>query len=810
MKKLTEKYIISTIDDETGKRMYWNNGDGVWYYGQSQGTTYENYDEANLDVPEADLNLPSDSMYPVEVLEGSKRWSKMKEDINGNEFVIQLPNKAYWGYGSATEIYDAEHYETREAAVKECRRIYDGSNPFYIVEVAEDDFGDMNRIVKKTKFNPMKENKLKEESTEVPEMKWFRGGSVYKPNLLSGEGVDAVAVDSYIDKLVKEHNNHFEIKDPRITEELYFEIQYWETGDGDNVYVDILFNREFDREMNAGKWGKKSYGATNEHGYVEDLLNNGGLEKLGIADARITGVGWDSSKHVPRWSIELFTFSDRNMDGTFKRPNVSDSWTSSHNVNGTEPFNKEEGKEINKEVTDYIIELLKANPARVYYKPSKDITKVDIVDSRTRSYDPSWKGSYTHNTGWFGFTCYIEDAYDENATDWRGRQGDTFRADEDAITSLLHDKAAEILNDFLYEFNLEVVPDGCKAEWYHGSEEDDKYGLWFDVSIKFKEIGIDPDKSYFAHQGNSFKDYWPGSEPEDLYKGKTFKRNPKRIKEGLFDNVESEAELSTPSMEKYKDVITSSIDEGIANRETPRETIENTIYEVQRFFPEDDIDGEALRKYVSKKVYERNPYEEEADEYLKESKNLKERVMTAEEADFHEGDVYKNRYGWTIVIEELDGDYVHIKQYLDTKRDQVTTHMKLIPSLYEHLMNYHFTKIRNLNDEKLTEKRIISDEFDLGWDKAELKSAFKDIGCKLKFWKYSAEPYFTIYYNDSPVGTLKPGRANEYYELSFTGDIDCSGMRPSESNMKWAGNGIEELKADCQDFYENAVAKIRK
>ena len=74
--------------------------------------------------------------------------------------------------------------------------------------------------------------------------------------------------------------------------------------------------------------------------------------------------------------------------------------------------------------------------------------------------------------------------------------------------------------------------------------------------------------------------------------------------------------------------------------------------------------------------------------------------MTAEEADFHEGDVYKNRYGWTIVIEELDGDYVHIKQYLDTKHDQVTTHMKLIPSLYEHLMNYHFTKIRNLNDEE--------------------------------------------------------------------------------------------------------------
>ena len=465
--------------------------------------------------------------------------------------------------------------------------------------------------------------KLKEDK-EVPGMKWFRDGPVFKPHFLSGVGVDAAAVDSYIDKLVKEHNNRFEIKDPRITEELYFEVKDWDTGDGDNVYVDILFNREFDREMNAEKWGKKSYGATNEHGYVEDLLNNGYLEKLGITDAKITGVGWDSSKHVPRWSIELFTFSDRNIDGTFKRPNTSDSWTSSHNVNGTEPFNKEEGKEINKAVTDYIIELLRANPARVYYEPSKGVTEANIIDSKTRSYDPSWKGSYTHNTGWFGFTCYIEDAYDENAIDWRGRQGDTFRADEDVITALLRDKAAETLNDFLYEFNLEVVSDGCKAEWYHGSEEEDENGHWFDVSIKFKEIGIDSDKSYYAHKGNSFKDYWPGSEPEDLYKGKTFKRNPKKIKEGLFDNVEFGAELSTPSMEKYKDVISMSIDEGILNRETPKETIENTIYEVLRMFPEDNINGEILRDYVCKKVYERNPYEEEADEYLKESKKLTE------------------------------------------------------------------------------------------------------------------------------------------------------------------------------------------
>lgn len=98
----------------------------------------------------------------------------------------------------------------------------------------------------------------------------------------------------------------------------------------------------------------------------------------------------------------------------------------------------------------------------------------------------------------------------------------------------------------------------------------------------------------------------------------------RKLKEGLFDDVEFEAELSTPTMEKYKDVISMSIDEGILNRETPKETIENTIYEVLRMFPEDNINKEILRDYVCKKVYERNPYEEEADEYLKESKSLKE------------------------------------------------------------------------------------------------------------------------------------------------------------------------------------------
>lgn len=85
---------------------------------------------------------------------------------------------------------------------------------------------------------------------------------------------------------------------------------------------------------------------------------------------------------------------------------------------------------------------------------------------------------------------------------------------------------------------------------------------------------------------------------------------------------------------------------------------------------------------------------------LRESKKLKEAVMTAEEADFHEGDYYKNRFGWVIVIEKIDGDYVQAKQYLDTNPDEVTTRMKSIPTLYDHLVNCHFTKLKNIKESK--------------------------------------------------------------------------------------------------------------
>jgi hypothetical protein len=91
--------------------------------------------------------------------------------------------------------------------------------------------------------------KLKE---DVTGLKWYQDGSTYKRNIFSSEtGLDAKAIDAFVDNIVKEHNNHFEIKDPKITEELYFEIDGWNDYNGDNVYVEVNFNRDFDRDFNV-------------------------------------------------------------------------------------------------------------------------------------------------------------------------------------------------------------------------------------------------------------------------------------------------------------------------------------------------------------------------------------------------------------------------------------------------------------------------------------------------------------------------------------------------------------------------------
>lgn len=108
-----------------------------------------------------------------------------------------------------------------------------------------------------------------------------------------------------------------------------------------------------------------------------------------------------------------------------------------------------------------------------------------------------------------------------------------------------------------------------------------------------------------------------------------------------------------------------------------------------------DIEGHALPILESRK--------------RTQMKKLKERVMTAEEADFHEGDYYKNRYGWVIVIEELDGDYVHIQQYLDTEPERLTRGQISIPRLYDHINNCHFTKLKNINEAKKLKESYVTD-----------------------------------------------------------------------------------------------------
>lgn len=89
---------------------------------------------------------------------------------------------------------------------------------------------------------------------------------------------------------------------------------------------------------------------------------------------------------------------------------------------------------------------------------------------------------------------------------------------------------------------------------------------YLEFDVYFKEIGIDPYKSYKAHSGNSFKDYWDGSEPKDLYKGKTFKRNPKRVKESK--NLK-ERVLDYDTWDKYYDEGAEAYFEGKTLSEVP-------------------------------------------------------------------------------------------------------------------------------------------------------------------------------------------------------------------------------------------------
>lgn len=113
-----------------------------------------------------------------------------------------------------------------------------------------------------------------------------------------------------------------------------------------------------------------------------------------------------------------------------------------------------------------------------------------------------------------------------------------------------------------------------------------------------------------------------------------------KLKEDIIKDLNPNArKLVESSIDKYKDLICSSIQDGQTNKETPKENIENTIYEVKRQFPDDNIDDKELRDYVSKKVYEINPNEEEGDKYT--NKELEDLFLAHDDVCFDEDDDLK-------------------------------------------------------------------------------------------------------------------------------------------------------------------------
>ncbi len=380
--------------------------------------------------------------------------------------------------------------------------------------------------------------KLKE---DVTGLKWYQDGSTYKRNIFSsGDGVDAKAVDAFVDSIVKEHNNHFEIKDPKITEELYFEIDGWNDYNGDNVYVEVNFNRDFDRDFDLERWGEASYGGgRNEHGYVEALLNSGYLEKLGFKDAKVGGVGWNRGREVPRWNIDLYEFSDYTSDHRLKKPTSLDWHSTGNKINGTEPFTVEEGKEIRKIICDKVVDLIKKYPNEIY-NCSEPGLELKVVKSRPTSI--SWNGSYTHNAGYFNLDIDIRDFY--NSKDEM-----TYDADEHRFTRVLKEHCAEVLNDYLADYALEVRPDSCEAHWYEGGN--DSSVTYFEVAIGFKEAGLEnPYDEYKKHSGLSYKGYFD----EDPNPNRTFPKRPKKVTEsrrrlrmrGLKEDVGMSSNYVTP------------------------------------------------------------------------------------------------------------------------------------------------------------------------------------------------------------------------------------------------------------------------
>lgn len=303
----------------------------------------------------------------------------------------------------------------------------------------------------------IEKSKFFESESNTSKLKWFRPGSDYY-----GDVLDLQEIDDHLDKIIKEHNNHFDVKD-----DLWFEVKYWDTYNGDNVSISTRFNKDFNKES--------------EYSEVEDLLNNSILDEY-FGEASVNGTGWDKVTKTPAWSFTWNIYSDYNKDHSLKRPNATDAYSLTISRNGTEPFTKKEGEEISQVVCDKIVEAIE--------KIIKDPRKTRIL--RSRPSEPDFAGSYTHNFGHFNMNITIKDISIQNLDD------------EGVLTKLLKEVSADALNSYLYDYNLVVRPESCEATWYE-NDDNDSYTTSFEVRIGFKEADIEnPYNYYYSHKGNSF------------------------------------------------------------------------------------------------------------------------------------------------------------------------------------------------------------------------------------------------------------------------------------------------------------------
>ena len=327
-------------------------------------------------------------------------------------------------------------------------------------------------------------NRFVEDKADTTGLKWWDKRANYY-----GSRVNLKEVDDFIDKVATENNNHFEV-----FPDLYFTIDNFSCFNGDNVEMDVTFSREFSRDRDEND--------KSEYNKIEDLFNNGFLDKW-FHDADVGGTGWNERTGTPRWAIHLYDFSDynnkRKSEGHWKRPNNMDWHTMNSSTNGTEPFTRAEGKEINQHILEVVSKIVEDNWKTASVKNG-------------RANQVYWNGSYAHHSGWFAIEFQVRDT-----NTWR---------DEWKLGKMLKEKCPEALNEYLADYNLEIIPDSCSASWYEGSNEDSETST-YEVEVGFKEKDIEsPYDTYMASTGNSLKEFpWYEDEPE---MERTFPKRPQK------------------------------------------------------------------------------------------------------------------------------------------------------------------------------------------------------------------------------------------------------------------------------------------